>query len=416
MPRHVLIIGAGIIGVCSAHYLLARGHRVTIVDRSSPQHQGCSFGNAGLVVPSHLVPLAAPGMIGTAARMMLSPRSPFYIRPRLDPELFGWGWRFTRAATRRHVERCAPLLRDLNLASLAGYEQLAKAENDFGFTRRGLLMLCKTQRTLDEEARAARRANALGIPAQVLDARQTSEREPNLQMDIAGSVFYPKDCHLSPDRLIPALRMRLERAGATFQWESEITGLRLQDRRIRAAITRNGAIEADEFVLCGGSWSAAVVRELGVRLPMQAGKGYSLTLDSPPRLPRTCAILTEARVAVTPMDGRLRFGGTMEIAGLVERINPARVRGIVESISKYYPQFTPGDFHGIKPWCGLRPCSPDGLPYVGRTRLLKNLTIATGHAMMGISLGPITGKLVSQIVSSEQPSIDITPLNPDRYL
>ena len=416
MSRHVLIIGAGIIGVCSAHNLLARGHRVTIVDRCSQQYRGCSFGNAGLVVPSHLAPLAAPGMIGTAARMMLSPRSPFYIRPRLDPELLGWGWKFTRAATRRHVERCAPLLRDLNLASLACYEELAESENDFGFTRSGLLMLCKEPHTLDEESRAAARANALGISAEVLDAHQTARREPNVLMDVAGSVLYPKDCHLSPDRLIPALRLRVGRAGAIFHWESEITGLRVRHRRIQTAVTRGGAIEADEFVLCGGSWSPAVVRKLGLRLPMQAGKGYSLTLDSPPRLPATCAILAEARVAVTPMDGRLRFGGTMEIAGLGERINHARVRGIIESIPSYYPQFTSDVFRDVKPWCGLRPCSPDGLPYIGRTRLLNNLTLATGHGMTGISLGPITGKLVSQIVSGEPPSIDIALLSPDRYL
>ena len=416
MSRHVLILGAGIIGACSAHYLLERGYRVTIVDRGAEHRRGCSFGNAGMVAPSHIIPLAAPGMIGTAARMMLSSRSPFYIRPRLDRELVGWAWKFRRAATARHVERCAPLLRDLNLASRACYEELAASEDDFGFTTNGLLMLCKAARTLDEEAQVAERANQLGVPAEVLDAKRTSEREPGLRMDVAGSVYYPKDCHLSPDRLMSSLRSRAQRAGATFRWDTEVTGFRRRDGSIDAAITRDGPIEADEFVLCGGSWSPIVVRELGLKLSMQAGKGYSLTLDEPRRLPSTCAILTEARVAVTPMDGRLRFGGTMEMSGLHERINPARVQGIIESIPRYYPQFTPEEFKDVAPWCGLRPCSPDGLPYVGRTGLLDNLTIATGHAMMGIGLGPITGKLVSQIVSGEPPSIDITLLNPDRYV
>ena len=417
MSKHVLILGAGIIGMCSAHFLLERGYRVTIVDRSSEQHQGCSFGNAGLVVPSHITPLAAPGMIGAAARMMLNPRTPFYIRPRLDPELLAWAWKFTRAATARHVERCAPLLRDLNLASVKCYEELVETiGSDVGFTKSGLLILCKKHGTLEEEAHTAGRANALGIAAQVLDPIRTAELEPNLKMDVVGSVFYPGDCRLVPDRLMRALRCRLRRAGASFHWETEITGWRRHNEVIEAANMPAGAIHADEFVICGGAWSPAAARDLGVKLPMQAGKGYSLTLDSPPRIPRTSAILAEARVAVTPMDGRLRFAGTMEIAGFHERINPARVQGIIESISEYFREFTCDDFAHVTPWCGLRPCSPDGLPYLGRTRLLNNLTIACGHAMMGISLGPITGKLVSQIVSSEPPSIDVALLNPDRYL
>ena len=148
---------------------------------------------------------------------------------------------------------------------------------------------------------------------------------------------------------------------------------------------------------------------------MQAGKGYSLTLTKPRELPQLCSIFTEARVAVTPMGGTLRFGGTMEIAGLNEDINPVRVQGIIKAVSKYFPQFTSDDFAGIQPWRGLRPCSPDGLPYLGRTTKYSNLTLATGHAMMGLSLGPITGKLVSEIVAGERPSIDLSLLNPDRY-
>jgi len=148
---------------------------------------------------------------------------------------------------------------------------------------------------------------------------------------------------------------------------------------------------------------------------MQPGKGYSLTLRQPRRLPQLCAILTEARVAVTPMGGALRFGGTMELDGLNERINPVRVQGIIKSVPRYYPEFGPADFAGVTPWCGLRPCSPDGLPYVGRSARYANLAVATGHAMMGLSLGPITGKLMAQVLSGEPPSIHIDALAPDRY-
>src|SRR5213078_1578073 len=176
-----------------------------------------------------------------------------------------------------------------------------------------------------------------------------------------------------------------------------------------------GEFSADEFVLCCGAWSPVVARDLRLNLPMQAGKGYSLTLSKPRQLPQVCAIFTEARVAATPMGNTLRFGGTMELAGVNEEINPVRVQGIIKSVPKYYPDFTPQDFEGIQPWRGLRPCSPDGLPYVGRTARYSNLCLATGHAMMGLSLGPITGRLIAEILYDETPSIQIGLLNPDRY-
>jgi D-amino-acid dehydrogenase len=194
-----------------------------------------------------------------------------------------------------------------------------------------------------------------------------------------------------------------------------VNGWRVSGRRIEAARTNKGDFTADEYVLCGGSWSPGVARELRARLPMQAGKGYSLTLPHPRQLPQISAIFSEARVAVTPMGGTLRFGGTMEIAGLDERINPRRVQGIIHAVPRYYPDFSPSDFEGIQPWRGLRPCSPDGLPYLGRFAAYDNLSTATGHAMMGLSLGPITGRLMAEILTGEKPSLDLTMLSPDRY-
>jgi len=330
--------------------------------------------------------------------------------------LLDWGWKFWRAANAAHVARCAPLLRDLHSASRACFEELSELPgNDFGLVKKGLVMLCKTQHTLDEEARLAERARALGVEAQVLDARQTAALDPGVRMDVAGSVYFPKDCHLSPNQFMTGLRQQLEKLGVTFLWSTEVLGFTHRASRITAAQTKAAEFEADEFVLCSGSWSPLLSRQLGLKLPMQAGKGYSLTLPKPRQHPQICAILTEARIAVTPMGGALRFGGTMEIAGLNEVINPARVRGILKSIPRYYPEFTTQDFDGIEPWRGLRPCSPDGMPYVGRTAKCANLVLATGHAMMGLSLGPITGRLVAEIVSGEKPGFDLTLLDPDRY-
>lgn len=416
MSQHVLILGGGVIGLCAAYYTARAGHRVTVVDRHAPERDGCSFGNAGMVVPSHFVPLAAPGVVGTAFKWMWNPESPLYIKPRLDRDLLSWGWKFMRAANAAHVARSAPLIRDLSFASRACFEELSTLPGqDFGLVQKGLLMLCKTAHAFEEEARFADRANQLGVPAQVLDARQTAALEPGVRMDIAGAVLFPKDCHLSPNRFMAGLQRECTRLGVTFLWETDVTGFRMEGTRLTAVASSRGDLAADTFVLAGGSWSPQLTRQLGLKLPMQAGKGYSLTVPKPRQLPQLCAILTEARIAVTPMNGTLRFGGTMEIAGLNEDINPVRVRGIVKAVPDYYPEFKVADFDGIPPWRGLRPVSPDGLPYLGRTARASNLVLATGHAMMGLSLGPITGRLVSEIVSGIKTEFDLSLLGPDRH-
>jgi D-amino-acid dehydrogenase len=416
MGKSILIIGAGVIGLSTAYYAARKGHRVTVLDRNSKDRDGCSFGNAGMVVPSHFTPLAAPGMVALGLKWMWNPESPFYIRPRWSRELLSWGFKFWRASTVERVNRAAPLLRDLHLASRACFEELAGLPgNDFGLVKKGLLMLCKTEHALEEEAKTAEKARQLGVPAEVLTARQTAALDPNVRMNVAGSVYFPRDCHLTPSRFMAGLQRQLEELGATFHWQTEVTGWRVGGPRIEAVQTDKGDFTADEYVLCAGSWSTLAAHGLRLEIPMQAGKGYSLTLPNPRQLPQICAIFTEARLAVTPMGDSLRFGGTMEIAGLNEDINPVRIQGIIRSVPKYYPEFTPKDFDGIQPWRGLRPCSPDGLPYVGRTARYANLAVASGHAMMGLSLGPITGKLMAEILSGENSSIDIRLLNPDRY-
>ena len=416
MSKRIVIIGGGVVGLCTAYYSARRGFNVTVIERNAAQRDGCSFGNAGMIVPSHFVPLAAPGMVPLGLKWMWNPASPFYLKPRLDGDLFRWAFKFWCAANPRHVERSAPLLRDLSFASRECFEELAALPDaDFGLVKRGLLMLCKTQHGLDDEARFAARANSLGVPAQVLDAKQTAALDPGARMDIAGSVLFPKDCHLVPQRFLATLEAECRQLGVEFVFDSPVTGWRREGSRIAAVRTARGEHAADEVVLCGGVWSDGLARELGLRIPMQAGKGYSLTLPKPRQLPQLCSILTEARCTVTPMNGALRVGGTMELAGLNEDINPVRVRGIVDSFCRYYPEFTPADFDGVKPWRGLRPCSPDGLPYVGRTSRFANLAIATGHAMMGLSLGPITGRLVAGILSGEKPAWDLSLLAPDRF-
>lgn len=386
--------------------------RVTIIERQPQVRNGCSFGNAGMVVPSHFIPLAAPGMVKQGLKWMRHPESPFYIKPRLDFDLMAWGLEFWKASTQTRVSAAIPVLRDLSLMSRQCFEEIGL---DFGLVKKGLLMLCKQQQTLDEESHTAEQANSQGIPAQVLDARSTAALDPGITMDVCGSVYFPKDCHLSPTRLMASLEAELLRLGVQFLWNTEVKGFKSCLHRLRAVQTSAGDFESDEFVLCSGVWSAKPAKELGLKLPMQAGKGYSLTLTNPRQLPELCSICTEARLAVTPMDETLRFGGTMEMAGLDESITQPRVRGIIRAIPDYFPAFTESDFAEVHPWSGLRPVSPDGMPYVGRTKRWKNLTMATGHAMMGVSLGPATGKIVANLLLGEKSPVALDLLSPDRF-
>jgi len=419
VSKHVLIVGGGIVGLSVAYYCSRKGHRVTLIERGGRKRDGCSFVNAGMLVPSHIVPLASPGMVRLGLRWMWNPESPFYVKPRFSADLLSWAWKFHRASTQACVDRAAPLLRDLHLASRECYREWAALwNNEFDLVERGMLMLCNTEHGLEEETKAAEYARRLGISAKVLTPTVTAELEPDLRMAIAGAVYFPLDCHLTPGRLMAALAREVEQAGVEVSCDTDVNGWRSKGNRIEAVRTSgpvDAEIRADEYVVCGGIWSQGIARELGIRIPMQAGKGYSLTLERPASLPRLCAILSEARVAVTPMGDSLRFAGTMELGGIDERIDPARVRGIVKSVASYYPDVTPTELQQATVRTGLRPCSPDGLPYVGRVARFSNLSVATGHAMMGMSLGPITGKLMAETLSGEPLSCSLEGLSPDRY-
>jgi D-amino-acid dehydrogenase len=412
--NRVVIVGGGVIGLCSAYYALKRGFAVTVIEREEAGGDNCSLGNAGMIVPSHFIPLAAPGMISKGMRWMFNPESPFYVRPRLSPALVRWGWLFYRNSTARHVVASRELLRDLSLESRRLFEELSD-EEDFGLVQRGLLMLCKTRKGLDEEAHVAEQARELGLQADVLDVAATAALDPDITMDVAGAIHFPQDCHLSPMRLMASLRRRVREMGGKIVSGVTISGIETRGSRVVAVNGNCRRFEGGKFVIAGGSWSAGLLEKVGLHLPLQAGKGYSLTLPSPPELPQLCSIFAEAKVAITPMEGALRFGGTMEVGGLDLSINPARVRGIVRSVQAYFPKFREDDFKGIQPWAGLRPVSPDGVPYLGEVPGFTNLTAATGHAMMGLSLGPVTGHLIADLLAGDTPFHDIAAMSPSRF-
>lgn len=409
------IIGGGIIGLSSAYYLNKAGHQVTIIEQSDLT-TGCSFGNAGMIVPSHIVPLAAPGMISKGIRWMFNSTSPFYVKPRLSGDLVKWGYHFYKSATKEHVAKSAPALKYLSLFSKAMYQQLAKdLPFDFGYHERGLLMLYKTKETEHEEAEMATLANQHGLEAHVLSAQEVQKLEPDVKVDVRGGIYFPGDAHITPQVLVTQLINYLKQQSVVFQTKTIVTDFIIDDGAIKSIKTTTQDFEFDEVIIATGSWSGGVAAKLGLSIPMQAGKGYSFTLPHVEKNVRIPSIFLEARVAVTPMGDSLRFGGTMEITGVDHTISMNRVKGIVDSIPNYYPEMKVALPEVSDVWHGLRPCSPDGLPYIGKSSKIKNLTIATGHSMMGLSQGPGTGKLVSEIIDQEKTSINLAAFSPQRF-
>jgi D-amino-acid dehydrogenase len=416
MSKGVVIVGGGIVGLSCAYELLRRGQSVTLLEKGKPNHDSCSLGNAGMIVPSHFVPLAAPGMVAMGLKWMFNPESPFWIRPRLDAALWSWGWKFWQAAQAKHVAACTPVLRDLNLRSREIFlRHQRELPGGFDLSTVGLLALCRTAQALEHEAAFAAKANAVGVPTEVLSAAEVRRRDPGVDYAIEGAILFTKDAHLDPRKLVALLTAEVTRLGGRILYDAEVKHWRQNGGAIAAAVTTQGEVEGDQFVLAAGAWSPEVVSELGLRIPMQAGKGYSQRLTQPRQLPKFCSLLMEARVAVTPMGSSLTVGGTMEITGNDLRVNPARVRGIQKAFVQYYPAFKTTDFTEVPVWSGLRPCPPDGMPYLGRTRAQRNLWLATGHSMMGLSLGPVTGEIVAQMICGEATSVELRGVDPDRH-
>lgn len=415
-PRAVVVIGGGIAGLACAWYAAQDGHRVTLLDRGGPDGDRCSLGNAGMIVPSHFVPLASPGSVKAGLLSLANPRSPLRVAPRFEPEYLRWCWQFLCAARRSRVALAAPALRDLALLSRRGYEALHLLwPQGVPLAEHGMLILCRGRHALHEEREAARMAQRLGMPVEILERDAVAALEPGLDMAIAGAVRYPLDAHTVPQRVVSTLVAGLAEAGVDLRWHTEVTRLRRDGARIAAAVTSDGEVGGDEFVIAAGMWSAALARDIDLPLPLLAGKGYSFTLRSPRVRPHACALLAEARIAVTPMGDALRFAGTMELCGIDPTIDPRRVAAMIDAIPQYYPQLGPADFAGITPWAGLRPCPPDGLPYIGRTRRATNALLATGHAMMGLSLAPATGRVVSDLIAGREPPVPVSLYSPDRF-
>lgn len=421
MKNHITILGGGIIGLFSAYFLRQEGFDVTILDQGDGQ-EGCSHGNAGMVVPSHFIPLAAPGMIEKGLKWMFDRESPFYVKPRLSLDLIRWGWAFYQAANTKHVDRAVPALRDLGLFSRQLYHDLAETlPFSFSYEEKGLLMICQKESTWDEEVEVAHRAQGLGMEARILSAQELQALEPKVDIRSVGGVLYPGDAHLSPSQLVAGLQAWLTESGVVFQYQTRVvdwekTGGRISQLWVEQAGNRK-AVPVDRILLAGGAWSGKIAKQLGGYLPMQSGKGYSFTQPQPgEQTIQIPSILLEARVAVTPFGAEsIRFGGTMEVGEVNGRIDAHRVQGIWKAIETYYPAYRIPKPALDQVWYGLRPCAPDGMPYMGAFPGLSNLWVASGHAMMGLSLAPATGKIMADVLSGRSPHVSLDMYYPGRF-
>jgi len=412
---HTIIIGGGIIGLCSAYYLQKEGHNVTVIDRGDIT-DGCSFGNMGYMSPSHFVPLASPGIIAEGFKYMLSSSSPFYIKPRLNMELIQWAWHFYKNSTAAHVKRSAPHLNNiLQLSRRLINDMRTQIGDSFDMEAKGCLMMCKQPKTLEHEFHLADDAEKLGLIVQRLNASEVQALETDVEVKVAGAVLFKDDCHFHPGKLMLSLKSYLQKQGVQFQLNSTVSGFEKAGNIVNGVITNNGKFNCDNLVIAAGSWIPAISKMLGIHLLLQPGKGYSYTYDDVEKNIKYPAILVDGRCAITPWGNRLRIGGTMELSGINNKVLVNRMQGIYDSAKSFYPglqiDFPPTD----KIWNGLRPVTPDGLAYIGRTSEYDNVVIAGGHAMLGISQGTGTGMLVSQIVENKKTEIDISAFKLNRF-
>jgi len=410
-----LVIGGGAIGICCAFYLHQLGANVTVIEKGEIC-SGSSHGNAGLIVPSHSIPLAAPGVISQGIKWMFDPESPFYIKPRLDRDFLSWLWKFRGACNETNVNRALPVLSNLNAASLELFDELAALEGlEFNYEKKGVVQIFKTRKGLDKGIKEALRLKEYGVESQVLENKDLSAYAGKMRTSSVGGLFFPQDAQLIPDRFVHQLARYIEKAGVQLITSAEVIGFEISGPRVTTVKTTRGGIDAEDVILAGGSWSTWLARELGIKLRMEPAKGYSVTFKRPPSCPDIPFMMAETKVVLTPMDDMLRIAGTLELAGFDMSINNRRLQAILKSIPDYFPDFDIDSLEPIEIWRGLRPCSPDGLPYLGRPRRYDNVIIATGHGMKGISLAPVTGKLVSQLAAHEQPRVDITALSIERF-
>ena len=414
MPK-AIVIGGGAIGVASAYYLNKTGWDVTVIEKNKVGH-GCSFANSCLVVPSHSHPIPGPGVISQAMRWMLRRNSPFYIQPRLDLKLGKFLWNFRRYCNQQSSESGFSALLTLSRESLDLYEGLIKSGDvQFFFQRAGLLEVFLTQKEFKDSSQTRDALIKHGFKCNLLSREEAIALEPSLSRRFSGALYIKGEAHGYSYGYVRSLSQTAAKQGVKFISGRAIERILSDSKKILGVSMVDPAeqIDADLVVLAAGSWSPRLAKTIGIDIPLQPAKGYSCTIDTYDGAPQLPILIKERRVIVTPLQNKLRFGGTMELSGLNEQINPIRYKTLVKSALNILRK--PPPMINEQPWSGLRPVTPDGLPIISATSKLDGLLIATGHAMLGFTQSPITGKLVSEIANGQLPSVSVTPFALDRF-
>lgn len=413
--KKVIVIGGGINGLCAAYYLRKNDFDVTLIDRGDIT-DNCSFGNMGFLSPSHFTPLAAPGIISEGLKHMLSRTSPFYIKPRLNYSFLRWMLNFYNSSSDTVVEKNAPPLSELLLISRRLMNKISEDLGDsFYMEEKGCMMMCHGKKAFDAEIRVAEASKKFNLNFEILERDQLQKYESDVELDIYGAVLFKDDAHIHPGKFMLAMKDYLVRVGVDFKLNTTVTDFGKKANRVVSVITDKGTYEAEEVVITPGSWMPELAKKLDIRILMEGGKGYSYTYDYIVKNIKYPAILVDDRCAVTPWNHSLRIGGTMEFSGLNDRVLTDRMKGIYDSVKKFYPgldiEMPPSD----KIWAGLRPVTPDGLPYIGRPGGWQNVVFGGGHAMLGVSAGAATGLILSDIIAGETLPMDIGSFAIERF-
>ncbi len=416
MSKRVVIVGGGVIGTACAWYLRRSGWDVAVIEKGKVGG-GSSSGNCGLVCPSHVLPLAEPGAIGNTLQALFKRNSPFVIRPRLDPALWSWLIQFARRCNRRDMMKAAVGIQALLETSLKLYEGLVEHDGlACEWERRGLLFAYKSREAL----LSYRETNDLlrddfHCPAHLLEGDALTDLEPAVRPGLAGGWYYDDDAHLRPDVLMKSWRSRLEADGVAFHEDQSFKAFAADSKgRASAVVTDRGEFSADTFVVATGALTPLLNEHLGCGIPIQPGKGYSLTMPRPAVCPKVPIIFPETRVAVTPFQSGYRLGSTMEFSGYDESIRGERLQLLRDGALPYLqePFCEPVEDR----WYGWRPMTYDSLPIIDRSPAHENVWISAGHNMLGLSMAPATGQLVSELLDGRQTTIDPEPYRVSRFV
>ena len=409
----VLVVGGGVVGVACAYYLRRAGREVTLIDRGEVG-KGCSHANCGFVCPSHVLPLAGPGVIGQTLRALLQRNSPLVIRPRLDLALGSWLVRFALRCNRHAMLRAGRAIAALLDSSRALYGELMAGTLEAEWEERGLLFVFRSPAALKHHAHTQQLLHdAFGVSSRRYDSKELAELEPALKPGLAGACHYERDAHLRPDRLMASWRGELERLGVEIREGCPLTGFARHGRRVLGVETPQGKLACSHVVVAAGAWSPLLRQQLGCAVAIQPGKGYSITTGRPALCPRFPLMFEEDRVAITPMQSAYRIGSTMEFAGYDDRLEPRRLDVLRRAARLYLVE--PEGAPLLEEWWGWRPMVPDGVPYVGPVPRWENVLLAAGHGMLGLSMAPATGRLVAELINRDPPHVDPRPYRVDRF-